>query len=280
MTPERLGETSNNSSVIPFLKWAGGKRWLTALTTGDGALFPKTFGNYLEPFLGGGAVFFHLAPPSAVLSDINRDLIEAYSAIRDSWAAVVRLLSKHQNHHSKAYYYEVRAAIPKSSIARAARFLYLNRTCWNGLYRVNLSGQFNVPIGTKSSVLLDSDNFSEISDRLRRTTLRACDFEETIEDAHPGDLLFIDPPYTVKHNTNGFLKYNENIFSWDDQVRLRDALIRADKKGALFIATNANHESIRKLYGKFRRTILKRSSVLSGLSHGRGSTEELLIRNY
>ena len=168
----------------------------------------------------------------------------------------------------------------RSPVKRAARLIYLNRTCWNGLYRVNRQGEFNVPIGTKTQVLLESDCFSAISDQLRMTEIRHSDFEATIDEASVGDLVFVDPPYTVKHNLNGFLKYNDKIFSWQDQVRLRDAVDRASGRGAYIVVTNANHKSLRDLYAGFSQAPLARQSVLSGLAKSRGLTEELLIRNF
>src|SRR5262249_44908144 len=140
----------------------------------------------------------------------------------------------------------------------------LNRTCWNGLYRVNLNGDFNVPIGTKNSVLLDTDNFGKISQLLATTELRCQDYEATIDATAEGDLIFADPPYTVKHNHNGFLKYNESIFSWDDQKRLHSALVRAKIRGAHILLLNADHRSVRDLYRGFgEHRILSRKSVLA-----------------
>ena len=175
----------------------------------------------------------------------------------------------------------MRSIKPRTPITRAARFIYLNRTCWNGLYRVNLNGQFNVPIGTKKNVLLDSDNFEELSKLLRDTRLIVSDFEAIIEQAQAGDLVFADPPYTVRHNLNGFVKYNEKIFHWDDQIRLRDCLVRAHDRGCLIFLTNANHPSVMKLYkGHFDISSLKRSSVIAANSSDRGKYEELVITNF
>lgn len=175
--------------VAPFLKWAGGKRWLVA---NHKSIFPQFFKTYFEPFLGSAAVFFYLAPNQAVLSDANKDLIEAYWVIKDNWQRLEKALMRHQRLHSNEYYYEMRDARPRTSVARAARFLYLNRTCWNGLYRVNLNGTFNVPIGTKSAVVLSSDNFEEVSARLKNAKLYVCDFEKTIDRAEAGDFVFVD----------------------------------------------------------------------------------------
>ena len=175
----------------------------------------------------------------------------------------------------------MRASNPADRIERAARLLYLNRTCWNGLYRVNLKNEFNVPIGTKTDVVLSTDNFVALSELLRGASIVSCDFEETIDNAAEGDFVFVDPPYTVKHNLNGFVKYNDRIFSWADQVRLRDAVARASARGASVLVTNANHYSIRELYdGVGLQTVLSRASVLAANSVFRSRVEELSIRTW
>jgi DNA adenine methylase len=261
--------------IEPFLKWAGGKRWLAASCTLPS---PSTFNRYIEPFLGGGAVFFALSPARALLSDINSELIALYQIVRDEPERLKRILDLHQALHGPEHYYAVRAEVPDTAVERAARMLYLNRTCWNGLYRVNRKGEFNVPIGTKTAVTSADEDFKKISAALSRADIRNSDFQSTIEEASIGDFLFVDPPYTVKHNMNGFVKYNENIFSWADQVRLRDSVKAAAKRGAAVMITNADHECVRELYEQdFAYSSLARSSVLSGLSSGRGATTEALF---
>lgn len=261
--------------VSPFLKWAGGKRWLAPSIQEQ---IGNVEGRYIEPFLGGGAVFFCLCPKDALLNDANTDLIDTYKAIQQDYEIVVKHLTRHHRLHSKEYYYQMRSYAPRCIFRRAARFIYLNRTCWNGLYRVNLNGIFNVPVGTKSSVLLSSDNWSQVSEHLQSVQLFSGDFERIIDKAEKGDLIFADPPYTVKHNYNGFIKYNEALFSWADQERLSLALIRARKRGAIIIATNANHESVRALYeNAFTLHTIERNSVLSGDPKFRGRFQELLI---
>ncbi|MCB8881950.1 Dam family site-specific DNA-(adenine-N6)-methyltransferase [Acidisoma cellulosilytica] len=261
--------------LTPFLKWAGGKRWLV----NSGQLpVPSAYKRYIEPFLGSGAVFFCLNPHSAILSDLNKDLIELYLVMRDKPKNLHAALFTHHKNHNKCYYYEIRSNIPSSSVDRAARTLYLNRTCWNGLYRVNLSGQFNVPIGTKTSVILPHENFQNFSEALKRTEIYCHDFEKTIDQSSEGDFLFVDPPYTVKHNLNGFLKYNENIFSWPDQIRLSSSVKRAIQRGVSVAVTNADHESVRSLYSghcKYRK--LHRHSILSSIASKRVPTTEALF---
>jgi DNA adenine methylase len=261
----------------PFLKWAGGKRWLMTLLP---SALHAPHSRYIEPFLGGGAAFFAKPEVPSLLSDLNERLIETYEVVRDDPRALVDKLKHHHRNHSPEYYYRIRTQRTRTSTTRAAQFIYLNRTCWNGLYRLNLNGEFNVPIGTKTSVLDEGEDFSDVSYKLRNAVLSTCDFERSIDAAVAGDLLFVDPPYTVKHNHNGFIKYNEKMFSWADQVRLRDALVRADQRGARILATNAAHECISDLYKlKFRLTAVERSSVISGKLEGRGRYSELLISN-
>lgn len=259
----------------PFMKWAGGKRWLA-----DHAFLAKVeySGRYIEPFLGGGAIFFHLNPKRSILSDLNSRLIEAYLAIRDDPHAVETFLKNHQRHHSHSYYYETRHKEFDSAAERAAHFIYLNRTCWNGLYRENLLGKFNAPIGTKSTIFDPTEDFVEISTRLSTADIRCCDFEEVLAVAGDGDFVFCDPPYTVAHNLNGFIKYNQRIFSWEDQIRLQQAATQAAERGAKVCVTNADHPSLHELYrnsGHIR--VIQRSSVISGSVKGRRPTSEILV---
>lgn len=223
-------------------------------------------------------MFFHLRPDTAVLSDLNGELIELYTVVRDNVNELITCLEGHQSLHGKVHYYAVRSSIPSTRVGRAARTLYLNRTCWNGLYRVNLKGEFNVPIGTKTSVAFGDDTLINASRALATADILCSDFEATIGKAGSGDYIFVDPPYTVQHNLNGFLKYNEHIFSWADQVRLRDAVAAAIERGAAIAVTNADHESVRQLYADVcDYSQLGRASVLSGVASRRGKTTEALF---
>lgn len=273
------GNPCNSGKILPFLKWAGGKRWLANQYLD---LFPTEYDRYIEPFLGGGSIFFALKPPNSILADYNTRLIETYSEIRDNPHYVAKLLRRHQVLHDDEYYYiERERKYPRSAARRAAQFLYLNRTCWNGLYRVNLKGKFNVPRGTKSSVVLDTDDFEAISSALQNATLIAQDFDITMREAKAGDFVYIDPPYTVKHNHNGFGKYNEKIFGWDDQVRLRDAVVSAIQRGALVAISNADHASVSELYRNVGvHKSVRRKSVISGTVQHRGEVGELLILSW
>lgn len=263
------------STPRPFLKWAGGKRWLAPYLTD---LLAEVEGRYIEPFLGSGAIFFALAPRSAIVSDVNERLIDTYRCVRDQPLEVETLLRRHDALHCAEHYYRVRDAQPITLIEQAAQFIYLNRTCWNGLYRVNRKGRFNVPIGTKVRALLPSDDWDGVSALLSRADILCQDFERTIDLADEGDVVFADPPYTVKHNLNGFIKYNEALFSWEDQIRLRDCLLRAKARNVKIVLTNADHASVRKLYaGSFTLKSLERASVLAGDTQYRGRYSELFI---
>jgi DNA adenine methylase len=266
---------AGDSMVIPPLKWAGGKRWFVQ---SHSYAFPNSFRNYIEPFAGSAAAFFHVKPSTATIGDKNAALIETYSALKTEWQLVRRYLIEHQARHSDSHYYRVRASSPRSVATRAARFIYLNRTCFNGIYRVNRDGLFNVPKGNRTAVLLDSDDFESVSVALQTARLVASDFEPLINGAKENDLIFADPPYTVKHNLNGFVKYNEDLFSWWDQVRLFEALKRAANRGAHIVATNADHASVRTLYrGHFRIRSVRRNSMISANTNHRGGISELLI---
>jgi DNA adenine methylase len=271
------GQSIVRVNVSPFLKWAGGKRWLSPAFVDQ---FAELHGTYREPFLGSGAVFFRHLPLKASLSDANAELIECYKAIRDDAIAVMQALEVLADRHPDEAYYEVRSMKPESIAARAARFIYLNRTCWNGLYRVNLKGDFNVPRGTKSRVLLDDDNFLAVGAALANADVQSRDFEENIDEAVAGDLIFCDPPYTTAHNLNGFIKYNQRIFSWNDQQRLAAAVKRAIVRGAIAIVTNADHQDVRELYADFQTVrSVGRASVIAAASANRRRTTELVISN-
>ncbi|RDB60511.1 DNA methyltransferase [Gordonibacter sp. 28C] len=263
----------------PFLNWAGGKRWLTVKYP---EYFFCSYERYIEPFLGSGAIFFAHQPKNAILSDSNQQLIDTYKAVRDDYDKVLNILKIHDSNHCTEYYYNTRNRQCTKSHTKAAQFIYLNRTCFNGLYRVNKEGVFNVPIGTKKNVLREDDDFSAWASILKNAIFYAQDFEKTIQMAHRGDFVYVDPPYTVRHNQNGFLKYNEKIFSWNDQERLSRSLNDASDRGAKILISNADHDSIHSLYSMERWTIdrVTRFSGIAAASGNRKGITEILIRNY
>lgn len=261
--------------VAPPMRWAGGKRWLVER-------FPELFkvdnGRLFEPFAGSAAVFFATQPKRATLADTNDELITVYRGIKKDPDRLHAALEVHAAKHSEEYFYKIRNKTEIDIVLSASRTIYLNRTCFNALYRVNKSGKFNVPIGTKDSVIRPDDDFRAAATLLSRAKLVTSDFEKIIDQSAQGDLVFVDPPYTVKHNLNGFVKYNEKIFTFEDQIRLRDSLNRALTRGVDVIVSNADHVSIKDLYENFGSIIsVGRKSSISGNIKSRGSTSELLI---
>jgi len=237
------------------------------------------FATYHEPFLGGAAVFFELGPGlSAYLSDLNTELIETYKAVRDDVRGVIGHLSEHKN--TKVCYYEVRSSVPDDPTARAARFIYLNQTSFNGIYRVNLSGEYNVPYGYRSKGFLDEQNLLAVSERLSDAHIDDGDFDLVRERVRAKDLVFLDPPYTVSHNDNGFVKYNQKLFSLEDQIRLSELVDYIDGVGAYYLLTNAAHEAVASLFDRGdRRFELNRASRVGGKNAPRGTFSEYVFTN-
>jgi DNA adenine methylase len=271
-----VGTEHDKSEVtLPFLKWAGGKRWLV---TKYPAYFSADFDRYIEPFLGSGAVFFNLRPTRSLLSDANERLIETYAGVRDAPSTIEERLEYYQERHDSDFYYRERDRNYRLIERRASQFIYLNRVCWNGLYRVNRLGRFNVPLGTKTNVVLGSDDFEAASACLKGADLISGDFEQAVSAAGRNDLIFADPPYTVRHNLNGFVKYNQHLFRWEDQIRLAESLRLAKSRGARFVVSNADHASVRELYEDFAKIdTVRRPSVIGGKFAARGETTELVI---
>jgi DNA adenine methylase len=264
---------TNKVKCPPLLKWPGGKRNLLDTIL---PLTPIRFNRYFEPFVGGGALFFALQPTKAYLSDKNAELIHAYTQVRNRPAAVIRELRKLRN--TKRNYYNVRSSVPRSDAARAARLIYLVTLAFNGIYRVNLKGEFNVPYGYKTHVNpCDEDRISKASDLLKRAVVRDQDFEEALSIAGRGDLVYLDPPYTVAHGNNGFIKYNAKIFSWEDQIRLAHVAKALVDKGCTVIVSNADHFSIRNLYTGFAAATLERNSVIAASSEFRSRVKECVF---
>ena len=267
-----------NKTIQPFLRWAGGKNWLIPVV--DTLLEGLDFKNYYEPFLGGASVFFSVdIPKHAYLSDINEDLIETYIEVRDHPNEVIKELKRLKN--TEEDYYRIRRMIPQKPIKRAARFIYLNQTSYNGIYRVNLKGEYNVPYGFRETMQYDYDRILNASRKLQKTKLRSEDFTARKYQIKEGDLVFLDPPYTVSHNKNGFIKYNQKLFSLDDQYRLSGFIKYITKKGAFYILTNAAHDTIREIFDNGNSTILtlNRSSLIGGKNAKREKVSEFIFTN-
>jgi DNA adenine methylase len=266
-------ERLNDSKTKPVFRWAGGKGWLAKhLRT----LKIPVFKRYHEPFFGGGAVYFQLGNKNPTyLSDINAELMNAYIQIRDNLDDVFEILMKYKG--SEDEYYRVRKIAASNDIKRAAKFIYLNRTGFNGVYR----GQYNVPYGHKKyKLLFEYDHYKSVSVRLSNTNLFSCDFFDTISNIQKKDLVFIDPPYTVTHIKNGFIKYNEKLFSWTDQLRLFNYIKEIVGRGAYYILSNAKHDSVLDLFGKINLPMdISRPSTIGGLNAKRGIYPEYLFTN-
>ncbi len=260
-------------SVPPLLKWPGGKR---GLFDSISPFFPKNHGRYWEPFVGGGAVFFALSPPSATISDANLDLIDTYTAVRDAPEELIQRLRKMAN--SEDEYYRVRASRPRTRLSRAARFIYLCTLSFNGIHRYNLHGEFNVPYGFKTYLdVCDEQKIRECSIRLRRSSIQSGDFEKVVKKSKEGDLVYFDPPYTVAHNNNGFVKYNASIFSWQDQVRLAKVAKAARERGCYVVVSNADHSTVKDLYSGFHCEVIQRHSVIASSAEFRKPITEALF---
>ena len=261
----------------PFIKWVGGKSWLTGRLDN---FLPKKFNNYHELFLGGGAIFFHIQPKNhSFLSDLNFELINAFKQIKSDPNEIIKLID--QLEINQENYYKIRALEATNSTFDTARFIYLNKTCYNGIYRVNTQGRFNVPFGHNNNVTIyEKSNLFAVSKALQNTTLKHGDFENSLINIEKHDLVFIDPPYTVAHNNNGFIEYNQKIFSWSDQERLADFINEIKKKGAYYILTNAVHKSIVDLYKHLgNRYELDRHSTITSQIGKRKKISEYLITN-
>lgn len=260
--------------AVPLLKWPGGKRLLAPRIA---QLIPNTYDRYIEPFAGGAAIFFHLEPRRAILADINSELIDVYATVRRHHHKIVDALKRLRI--SRSVYYAIRAHEPNTKIERAVRFLYLNRTAFNGIYRVNRQGQFNVPFGCKpGTVICDEALIASAARVLRNTSLACSDFEPIINDARTGDVVYADPPYTTFHDNNGFRRYNERLFSWDDQIRLAKSLHAAARRGAFVVVSNANHAAVHDLYAGFATLSVSRASCISGsAAHRRSVAESIFV---
>lgn len=264
-----------NKQIVPFLKWPGGKRWIAKKYK---EYFPKEYNMYIEPFLGSGAVFFSLQPKEAILSDINKELINLYVIMRDNPKELKGQLVYHQERHTKEHYYKIRDVILTDNLKCAGRLLYLNRACYNGMYRVNKQGKFNVPIGTKNNFTYDIDQFDQYANCLKHATLICGDFYEIINKAKKNDFIFADPPYATSGKAN-FTKYNDELFVWQDQLRLHEALVNAKARGAKIVLTNVYCKEIIEMYKNdgFYVHILQRSSNIAGQADKRGKVKELMI---
>jgi DNA adenine methylase len=236
------------------------------------------FSRYFEPFCGGAALFFQLAPRRGVLSDTNAELINCYKQVKHDPELVIAALRKLKN--SEDHYYVVRDMNPRLNNKRAARVIYLTTLAFNGIYRVNQRGEFNVPYGYKTHVEpCDEERIRMASRLLRRVKLLVADFETAVAGTCRDDLIYFDPPYTVAHGSNGFVKYNEKILQWEDQIRLAQVAGAAVAKGCKVIVSNADQRSIRKLYRDFEMERVGRASIMAASASHRRCITECVFHN-
>lgn len=262
----------------PFLRWAGGKTWLLKHIK---TLVPKIdFDNYHEPFLGAASFFlFFNNGKNSYLSDLNGDLIDTYIQVRDNPEKIVSILKEQAN--TREFYYKIRSTKANDPVEKAAIFIYLNMFSFNGIYRVNRDGGYNVPYGYRKNVSLNEKNFYNVSRVLQGVDLFCGDFDVCRANIKEGDFVFLDPPYTVSHNNNGFIEYNQKIFSLDDQYRLKNLIDYIDNKKAYYLLTNAGHSVIREIFKNDNNKMfeLNRKSLIGGKNAKRGSVSEYIFTN-
>jgi DNA adenine methylase len=274
----------------PFVKWAGGKTQLVAQYE---PYFPSTFGRYIEPFVGGGALFFYLyrqgrlAGKPVILMDDLEELINCYQVIQNQVETLLKELKNHENHKLNSdYFYEVRdwdrqpGYAQRSDAQRAARFIFLNRTCYNGLYRVNRRGQFNVPMGRhRNPTIRNVQNLRAVADALQGVSLLVDDFERCLELARPGDLVYLDPPYQPLSDTASFTSYTSTDFGAGDQERLAVLFRELDHRGCQVMLSNSSTDLIRELYDGYDQIPVHATRAISSRGDGRGTVPELLVVN-
>ena len=269
----------------PFLKWAGGKGQLLRQYE---IFFPDKFNNYLEPFVGGGAVFFHLyntgripLDKKIILIDSNEELINCYKVIKTDVERLIKILGSGKYKNEKDTFYKIRQDVPKDPFEKAARTIYLNRTCFNGLYRVNSKGKFNVPFGRyKNPLICNTVNLKAVSFALRSVEILCADFAICLELAKKGDFVYLDPPYQPLNKTSNFTSYTKDSFDEDEQCRLYDVFRKLDRKGCKVMLSNSDTAFIKKLYKNYRLEHVLAKRAINCKPSGRGAIDELVILNY
>lgn len=274
--------------IKPFVKWAGGKTQL--LETIEKHL-PDYFNRYFEPFVGGGALLFKLQPKSFSINDMNEELVSVYNCFQNDslFNALKEELLVHEKNHSEEYFYSIREqdrnelfkAFPM--YVRAGRMIYLNKACFNGLYRVNSKGFYNVPFGKKDKIVcFDRNNFESLRKffKTRKAVITNCDFEEAVKNAKAGDFVYFDPPYDTWEDKDSFTSYDKNAFGKDEQIRLSNVYKALADKGVYVMLSNHNTDFIRDLYKDFHINVVPAKRMINANGNGRGEVEEVLITNY
>jgi DNA adenine methylase len=260
----------------PFLRWAGGKKWLVRriITSFD----VSKYSSYHEPFVGGGAMLFYYQPKNAFISDSNEQLIQTYITVRNSVDEIIEVIRGFGR--TEEDYYAVRGLQTDDNVIRAAKFIYLNQLSYNGIYRVNSTGGYNVPWGKRVNYQFDFENLTKVSNYLQGVQINSMDFEDCIDNVGQNALVFLDPPYTHSKVLNGFIQYNQKVFTEEDQGRLSSLIDRIKDRDAYYILTNADHPRIREIFDKHDNIIpITRSSGIGGKNAQRGEYEECIFTN-
>ena len=265
-----------------FVKWAGGKSQIVEKYS---PYFPDKIERYFEPFVGSGAVFFFVKknfnPKEFFLSDINEDLIITFKVVRDRVDELIEDLKSRRKNHNKEYFYKVRKEKPTSDVAIASRFIYLNKTCYNGLYRVNSKGEFNVPFGKyRNPQIFDDKILREASKKLKGVKLKVMSFEKILDLAKQRDFIYFDPPYLPISKTSSFTSYTKDGFLEREHQKLAQLFRNLDEKGCFVMLSNSDHPVIRKLYNGFNINVIKARRAINREAKKRGPINELLITNY
>jgi len=260
----------------PFLRWAGGKKWL--LKKLKSIVEIDQYDVYHEPFIGGGSVFFKFSPKASFISDSNEWLVETYLSIKENPFLIIEHLENFSK--DKEAYYKIRDKKYQNQFKRSAQFIYLNQMSFNGIFRVNLHGKYNVPYGNRSKYNFDFENIIKVSSVLKNTKIDCSDFSKSINNIKKGDLIFLDPPYTITHNLNGFIQYNQKIFSIEDQYKLAEMIEEIKNKKAYYILTNAAHKKVKEIFTKNDSLFeVSRTSVVGGKYAKREKYSEFLFTN-
>lgn len=273
----------------PIIKWAGGKRQLLPVLLKN--LPEKYNGTYYEPFFGGGALFFELAPKIAHINDINQDLIGLYKVFfqKKELHELIKLLDKHEKNHSKDYYYLVRSQdrnknyTSNSRVFKAARLIYLNKSCFNGLYRVNSKGYFNVPFNNNKKVnLYEKENFLEINDFFSKNTIHisSLNYIESLKGIKKGDFVYFDPPYDDLEDKKSFTSYSKFGFTKENQIQLANLFKELSNKGVYCMLSNHDTELIKTLYSEFKIVKVKAQRLINSNVNGRKAINEVLVKNF
>ena len=272
----------------PFVKWVGGKRQLLAQFRRLNLYPPEKFnietGRYFEPFVGGGAVFFDLLPERAYLSDLNNELVITYNVIKSDVENLIKSLKKHKL--DKEYFLKIRTQNPESlsDLNTASRFIYLNRTCFNGMYRVNSKGGFNVPFGKYTNPLIcDEDNLRKASRALKNVEIKKQDYKEVLKKARKGDFVYFDPPYYPVSKTASFTSYTSESFLDKEQIELRDTFVELHKRGCFVMLSNSDTPFINKIYSGLKGVRVNKveaGRAINSNGNGRGKITEVLVTNY